>query len=50
MPKPILPEPKFEMSLTANPARIAIRIAAMIHVPTLDFETRRKKEDMAIQL
>ena len=50
IPKPMLPDPKLRRSLTATPARIAIRIAAMIHVPILDLETRRKKESMTIRL
>src|SRR4051812_23619800 len=47
-PKPILPEPKLEMSAAAKPARMAIRIAAMIHVPIFDLDTRRKKESIGV--
>src|SRR3954452_4535040 len=46
MPKPIWPEPKFDRSAAANPARIAMPMAAIIPVPILDLETRRKKVSM----
>jgi len=48
MPKPIWPDPKLLRSATAKPARMAIRIAAMMPVPILDLETRRKKESIGI--
>src|SRR4029079_15805996 len=40
---PRFPDPKFEISASAKPPMMATTIRAMIHVPTLDFETRRKK-------
>src|SRR5260221_5042939 len=43
IPKPSVPLPKFEISASAKPPMIATTTRAMIQVPTLDFERRRKK-------
>src|SRR3954451_5943446 len=41
-PKPILPEPKLEMSPIAKPARIMMKNVATMPVPTFDLDKRRK--------
>src|SRR6476660_4826458 len=48
MPRLILPDPKLLRSATAKPARMAISTMAMMPVPTLDLETRRKKESIGV--
>src|SRR5215212_8638611 len=42
-PNPRFPDPKFEISARAKPPMMATTISTMINLPTLDFETRRKK-------